>query len=225
MTLIFRDCDGLPGRLETLKAVFPGEVIAVTPHHLAMAGAIPITIPDEWLPETGETRARKEWFAADALGLAAIVQLGLDPDFCWFVESDIVGPSAVWRKVFDRTENSMDDGIFAKLLPRDHGFSGMVTSWHMAPPGATHAHLMTLYRLSRRAIRWTLAEAVAQRNFYSEHKTASEIVRRGGTVRDLREFTEYSAPRAFVGHPSGQRFAPGVLNHPVKIAIGTERAD
>lgn len=223
MTLIFRDCDGIPGRINAVRETFPGEVFHVCPHHLRIPGATPIVIPDHWLPAAGESRARREWFAADSLGLAAVAHFGITDDFVWFVESDIWGPAEKWREVFAATAASAADGIFAKLMPRGHSFSRFLDHWRLpsTPDWATHSHLQTLYRLSFRAITWALADAIALREVYAEVKTASHIVRRGGTVHDLREFVSYSAPRAFTGHPDNQRLTPGVLNHPVKFDIGS----
>jgi len=228
--LIFRDCDGIPGRVDTIREAFPGEVHHVAPHHLGIPGAVPVEIPDAWLPWGSEwrdvSRKRKEWFAADALGLAAIRQLGIEADFVWFVESDIWGPVEKWREVFASTAASDADGIFAKLMARNHPFAGFMDHWKLPTSGgATHAHLMTLYRLSSRAIGWATDSADELSEVYAEVKTASMIVRHGGTVHDLREFLAYSAPRAFTGHPENQRFAPGVLNHPVKVAIGRTPAN
>jgi hypothetical protein len=101
-------------------------------------------------------------------------------------------------------------------MPRAHPFARSMKHWLHAPEWATHAHLMTLYRLSARAIQWTTADIAGLREFYSETRCASGIVRRGGSVRNLREFLEYSAPRAFTGHVSSHCLTPGVLNHPVK---------
>jgi hypothetical protein len=223
--LIFRDCDGIPGRVDTIRGAFSGEVYHVAPHHLGIPGAVPVEIPDAWLPWGAEwrgvSRARKEWFAADALGLAAVRQLEIDADFIWFVESDICGPVEKWRELFTATDGIEVDGIFAKLMPRAHPFAVFMDHWKLPTSGgATHAHLMTLYRLSRRAIGWALDAAEGLSEVYAEVKTASMIVRHGGTVADLREFVEYSAPRAFTGHPENQLFHAGVLNHPVKFDIG-----
>lgn len=222
MVLIFRDCDGIPGRIETIREAFPGEVFHVTPHHLNIPGATPIEIPEDWLPANGESRGRREWFAAEALGLAAIDHFCISNSFVWFLESDIWGPVEKWREVFTAPAPSETDGIFAKLLPRAHPFATFLDHWKLpsTPEWATDVHLMTLYRLSPRAIRWCRAECVNLREVYAEVKTASLIRRNGGTVADLREFVSYSAPRAFTGHPGNQRFTPGVLNHPVKTAIG-----
>lgn len=219
--LIFRDCDGIPGRIDTIREAFTGEVYHVTPADMIQSGAVQVEIPDDWLPDSGESRARREWFAADALGMAAVRQLGIDADFVWFVESDICGPVEKWREVFTATDGIEVDGIFAKLMPRAHPFAVFMDHWKLPTSGgATHAHLMTLYRLSRRAIGWALDAAEGLSEVYAEVKTASMIVRHGGTVADLREFVEYSAPRAFTGHPENQLFHAGVLNHPVKFDIG-----
>lgn len=223
MVLIFRDCDGIPGRLDAIRETFPGEVFHVCPHHLATPGATPIEIPEHWLPESGPTRSRREWFAADALGLAAISHFDITADFVWFVESDIHGPADRWREIFTTTAQSPVDGIFAKLIPRAHSFAIPLDHWKLpsTPPWASHAHLMTLYRLSFRAIAWTLAEAMENREVYAEVKTASTILRHGGSVLDLAHFCRYSAPRSFTGSAKHQRFAPAYLNHPVKFDIGT----
>ncbi len=230
MDLIFRDCDGIPGRIEAIRETFPGTVWHVTPHHLAMPGAIPIQIPETWLPWgadwRGVSRARREWFASDTLGLAAVDRLGIDSDFVWFAESDIWAPPEVWDSIFTATAGADTDGIFAKLMPRTHGFARTPADWNLpAPAGATHAHLRTLYRLARRAIRWALNSAAELSDVYAEVKTASQIVRHGGTVSDLREFVSYSAPRAFTGHPASHRFTTGVMNHPVKINLGKNSTD
>ena len=230
MDLIFRDCDGIPGRIDVLRETFPGNVWHVTPHHLAKPRATRIEIPEAWLPWgadwQGVPRARREWFASDTLGLAAVDRFAINSDFVWFVESDIWAPPEVWASIFTATAHAQTDGIFAKLMPREHSFARMLDHWNLpTSAGATHAHLQTLYRLSRRAIQWATDSAAELSNVYAEVKTASQIVRHGGTVADLRTFVSYSAPRAFTGHPGSHRFAPGVMNHPVKINLGKNAPD
>lgn len=221
MVLIFRDCDGIPGRVETIRETFPGEVVHVCPHHAPQPGAIPIHIPDNWLPSNQPNRRRAEWFAADTLGLATVHQLGINSGFVWFVESDIHGPPEVWKRVFDSTADSLTDGIFAKLLPREHSFALALDHWKLPSSAtATHCHLMTLYRLSLRAIHTAIHRAESLREVYAEVKTASMILRTGGTIADLATFCRYSAPRSFTGSVNAHRHRPGVLNHPVKFDIG-----
>lgn len=218
MELIYRDCDGIGDHFQAVAAAFPGKVHRICPHHLHISGATRIEIPERWLPTTLKLRPRREWFAAEALGLAAVKQLHIRAPFVWFVESDISGPVDVWKQVFQSTADSTTDGIFAKLLPRDHAFARPLLHWQHphTPKNASHCHLMTLYRLSARAIEWCSGEAEATREIYAEVKTASAIHHRGGTVADLAEFCRYSGPRSFTGSTKSHRFRPGVLNHPVK---------
>lgn len=230
MVLIFRDCDGIPGRVDTIRQAFPGEVFHVCPHHLPQPGATPIEIPNGWLPWGAKwrdvPRARREWFAADTLGLAAVQALGIHAPFVWFAESDIHAPPEIWHRVFSSTADSDCDGIFAKLLPREHAFSRPLAHWSLPESaGATHVHLMTLYRLSARAIDTAIYHAESLRDVYAEVKTASMILRTGGTVADLATFCRYSAPRSFGGCTKHHRFTPGVMNHPVKFDIGKQPAD
>lgn len=225
MVLIFRDCDGIPDRLATLRATFPGTVISVCPHHAPQPGAIPIEIPDAWLPAIDRPRRYREWFAADALGLAAIAQLDLDPTAAWFVESDVWAPEATWHRIFTATASIPDDGIFVKLVARDDSFARLAPSFQHPgnPPWITHTALLGLYRLSRRAIAWSLAAAGPLRECYSEARVPSLIIHHGGTLSDLSAHCRYSAPRAFTG--SAPHFVPGVMNHPVKFHIGKAAQD
>lgn len=221
MVLIFKDCDGIPDRVETLRRVFPGEVVHVCPAHRPQPGALPVIAPDAWLPSLDQPRAVREWFAADALGLAALVGLEI-PEHVWFVESDVWAPDAMWRAVFHATDGCDADGIFTRLMHRGHGFASTYRAWRWPgiPDWAQWCCILPLCRLSRRAIEWHLETIGPLRECYSEVRVPSIIAQRGGTVRDLREFLAYSAPRAFVGSLALREPVPGVMNHPVKTRIG-----
>lgn len=225
MMLVLKDCDGIPDRVETLRRVFPGEVLHVCPHHLPQPGAVPVEVPAQWLPSLDLPRHRLEWFAADALGLAALSGHEI-PEHVWFVESDVWAPDEVWRSVYDATSASAADGIFTKLLHRSHGFARTYRGfrWPGNPAWAETACILPLCRLSRRAIEWHLASIEELRECYSEVRCPSVIMREGGSVHDLREFLPYSAPRAFVGNLAYYRFTAGVMNHPAKNGIGKNPA-
>lgn len=220
-TLILRDVNGIPSRAETLRRTFPGPVDVVCPGDLEIPGAVPVDIPAEWLPRIDAPRRWLEWVAADALGFAAVQALAIDAEFVWFAESDVWAPDDIWKSVFAATAASTADAIIAKLIAKDHPFAGLAGGfrWPGNPPWVTHSHFLALYRLSRRAIAWCIEEIEPLRDCYSECRVASVIHRRGGSVRDLREFVDYCAPRSFVGNVTGQRFAPDRMNHPVKHPI------
>ena len=228
MVLIFRDIDGLPDRLATVRRTFPGEVVPIAPHHAPQSGAIPIEVPAAWLPTLpGKSRRYLEWFAADALGLAAVEQLAIDADHVWFVESDVWAPDAIWRDIFAATAAAPADFIVAKLLARSSPFARFNGGFQNPgnPDWITHTSLLGLYRLSRRALQWCHTAAEPLRECYSECRVASLVHRQGGSVRDLAEFLPYTGPRGFTGSVATQRFHPALMNHPVKIAIGKGAGD
>lgn len=221
MVLILRDVNGIPDRAETLRRTFPGTVDVVCPGDLEIPGAVPVDIQEGWLPNLDAPRRWREWFAADALGFAAVQALAIDSDFVWFVESDVWAPDDIWRAVFAATATSKADAIIAKIIARDHSFAGLAGCfrWKGNPPWVTHSHFLALYRLSRRAIAWCIEEIEPLRDCFCECRVASVIHRRGGSVRDLREFVAYSAPRSFGCSVAGQRFDPRAMNHPVKHVV------
>lgn len=80
---ILRDHQGYSERVKALRAVNPAvyPVSSVETNH---SHTRKFSIPDEWLP-AGDSmpRTKKQWFKADMMGIAAVVDLRITADFYW----------------------------------------------------------------------------------------------------------------------------------------------
>ena len=204
-----------------VRAVVTAPADSPQPH------AATVEIPEAWLPDNGQPRARRQWWRHHAEYLAAW-QAGLaDADLVWCVEGDVWAADDTWARLIKETADDPADGLFVSLT----GQIGMAASgWFghpTTPPWMRHQCLGAICRLSRRALGWLADSAEETREAFGEATVPSTLARAGGTIRELN----VAGPKGYCGVNQGRWFynrasmtAPPrrptvhgmLLNHPCK---------
>lgn len=214
--VIVTDHHGYRERVRALKDAHPN-VHAVTPWDKPHSHCRSIRAPDNWLPEDQRMDySHKCWYKADAMNLAAVVELNLDADFYWFIESDVVARQERWRAFFRDHENDLSDCLSDSVLLRKN--SPELTWWRSphTPDWAQASFLMACYRLSRAAVEAGIAAAVEMRNVFSEATVASVVSRAGLTHRSVNSRQTHWNTATYKAREWKVLRNPKLINHPVK---------
>lgn len=184
--IIISDNHGYPARYAAPATA--AETVIICPHDKATPGAIPIQMPESWLPLNGSDYGHRCWFRCEMMFPAAILQLGLDADFYWCAESDVCALPDVWQRLLDASAKRALDGIYVNLGPRE-GDTGWRQWWtHPGTPGwANKRCLGAMFRLSRRAVQWLADAAEENRETFCEVANPSTVSRAGGSTGDMKQ--------------------------------------
>lgn len=213
--VILQDVAGRPTRIDTLSRCHPA-VFAVTPDHRTHSFARSVPVPESWLPDSDDSPARKGWWKADAVALAAANHLGVDADFYWFVESDVLGTPEVWKALFAAYADSDIDCLAAAIGRR--GATAFRRWDHPAtPPGANRHFIMALYRLSRAAVEASITMAEELRETFSEVAVPHVMQRHGLSMAEISR--RFYTSDTFRTQPENIRIDRRYLCHPVKEDI------
>jgi hypothetical protein len=197
-------------------------VVRIVPHDFPpVENGLSITVPKNWLPAKGDQK-KKGWWKAETIFLAAYQELPEKWDYVWCIESDLKATPALWRELFEKTASADEDMLGVKLKTRQ-----TVAPWHWwknsAPLWANDGCLGCIYRLSRRAVEWLAADAVANREIFCEVIVPSVIVRRGGRIRELKEVFDCYDNQSLDYQPTLAAHE-AKLWHPVKQCTSDEPA-
>jgi hypothetical protein len=216
--VIVTDHLGLTERVRALKAAHP-RVYSVTPWNKPNKHSVSVRPPDNWLPEDAAmSYSRKCHFKADSMNLAAVKTLGLDADFYWFIESDVVASQARWKSLFaDHAENRADCVTHAL---RERKATEKLNCWWShphTPEWVSCYFIMACYRLSAAAVKAGMESAVEMRNCFSEVTVGSVVRRAGLTTAWVNERQTHWNVQTYKTHEERVKLNPGLVNHPVKV--------
>lgn len=212
--VIIQDHAGYKRRVDALRNAHP-QVYAVTPSDKPNDHCVSFEPPVDWLPtDPSMTLHKRCWWKADAMGLAAVKQLGIDADFYWFIESDVVASPARWRALFADFANDTTDLVAPMLRSREQRPNASL--WNYGPGWATHYILMAVFRLSRAALNECTRCASEMREHFSEVSIPSVVHRAGLSMTGLNVRQTHSNSHTLVAHPHRVILNRNLINHPVK---------
>ena len=224
MSSVFQSCvlisdpHGFP-----LRGVAPATAaptVMICPSDKPQPHARSVTFPDDWLPDFDPSMSygKKCWWVADRIFAAAVIQLRLDADFFWCIESDVAATPGTWQRLILASQHRRLDGIHVHLSARSSPtpVSAPFFSHPTTPSWATHHCFGPVHRFSRRAIHWLAATAVQHRNVYCEIHAPSIIRAHGGSMGDLRHLGWFYNSQCLCADPSLHSINTALLNHPCK---------
>lgn len=201
-------------------------VVPISPSNKPHFHTKTVNPPESWMPpsgwaprETSLTEDQRNWFKADAIGLAAIVEHEIDADFYWFIESDVVASQFRWRALFSDHETSMADCISPRLRFRGDDPGCLYWKLNGTPEWTDAWFIMACFRLSRRAVEECIRRAEEMRECFSEVSIASVLRRAGMSFMEINANTTHFNSLTFA---AGEKFRnihsdPNLINHPVKL--------
>jgi hypothetical protein len=212
--VILQDCNGYAERARAIRDAHP-VVRCVSPFGSPGAIGKAFTVPDEWLPaDESIPRAKRQWFKADIMGIAAVAEHRVKADFYWFIESDVVASQERWRAFFDDHKNDSADCIASRLRDRSNSLPEYWT--HPGTPSWADRHFLTAcFRLSARAVEECIRCAEEMRETFCEVSAASVIKRAGLTFSDINARQTHWNSQTFKG-VDRCLVNPVLINHPVK---------
>lgn len=214
--VIVTDHLGNRERVRALKDAHPN-VHAVTPWDKPHPHCREIRCPETWLPEDSlKSYGHRCWFKADAMNLAAVIELKLNADFYWFIESDVVARQDRWKALFADHENDRSDCLSDGVVLRKN--TPELAWWHSphTPDWAQTSFLMACYRLSREAVSAGIAAATEMRNVFSEATVASVVKRAGLTHGRVNARQTHWNTSTYKSREWKILRNPSLINHPVK---------
>lgn len=205
-----------------LRAVNPSrviETIVIGPSDKAPPHAVPIDYPESWLPTILERKAgwRNQWWVCDRLYVRAIMELGLDADYYWCVEGDVVAKEDTWRRLMAASSNRRLDGIFLHLTYKDRNKENPFFGFPTTPKWATNHCLGAMYRLSRRAVQWLQDSAQDHRNIFCEINAPTTIHLNKGSIGDMSQLGRFYTRQCMKGTDKHLGLHTGMFCHPVKL--------
>ena len=214
--ILISDPHGLP--LRGLAPATAAETVMICPHDKPQAHARSVEFPETWLPlrDPAMPYGARCWWVCDRIFTAAVVQLGLDADFFWCVEGDVVAKPETWQRLIVAGESRALDGIFIHLADRASRSENGWLNHPTTPEWADRHCLGAMYRFSRRAMQWIAESAEENREVFCEVHAPSIIRNRGGSIGDLHQLGWFYNSQCMQapGHRLG--FNSILFNHPHK---------
>jgi hypothetical protein len=224
-SVIYMDSAGYPRRAERIGAICKKldiPYLYATPADVAVAGATPISIPLNWLPEkaaTAESIGMFEWYRMH-LHLCLGAEHLPESRYVWMIEADVDGTDLAFERLFTQTLDQPEDGLWPRLYYRDqtpdHPMLKPLPEWYQV---TTHNCVM---RASIAARETWIATAEETREIHTESASASVLHRAGLTIGKINHPDKPS-----LYHTGTLRFNPNrssvrpnesstMLRHPIK---------
>lgn len=192
-------------------------VFVTTPETHPHTYAESIPVPYDWISANDKISLnRRCWFKADAMAFAAVKHLEIDADFYWFIESDVAAEQVVWKRLFDKHEDTLTDHltIFSSTIETHPDFEGWSHSG--TPSDVDLFSLMSIFRLSKRALNACISCAEELRDCFGE-LSIPYVMKMNGFSHDLIDPDGLLMDEnTMCTYPSKVRKHLNKINHPVK---------
>ena len=192
-------------------------VFVTTPETHPNAYAEIIPIPHDWIQaDENKSLNRRCWFKADAMAFAAVKHLSIDADFYWFIESDVAAEQVVWKRLFEKHKDNDTDhlSIFSSTIETNPDFEGWT---HPGTPDDVDLFsLMSIFRLSKRALNACIDSAIELRECFGE-SAIPYVIKMNGFSHDLIDPDGLLMDsNTMCAYPSLVRLHLNKINHPIK---------
>lgn len=223
---IFSDAAGYPRRAARLRNICDSlgvHFVHLSPSDKPVQGSVAVDFPEPWLSQA-KTKANLEpgfrhWSRCH---LYAVLGARLLPtcNFYWLVEADVDGPSKTWERLLTQTTSRKEDGLWSRLYTQETNPEKEVFATH--PKWVSATTLGSIIRISSAGLKVWEETAVETREIFTEHVTASVLVRAGLSIGKINH---PSYPSFY--HTGTMMFNPGrtavepctsstLLRHPIK---------
>lgn len=144
-------------------------VFVATPDNLPNDHSVSVPIPFDWIQSDNKINLSKRcWFKADAMALAAARYSGIDSDYYWFIESDVVANQESWKQLFAMNEDNDCDMLSISIPEIESSFIDGKWIHSNIPSSFDFFSLLSIFRLSKQALTSAISMAPTMRECFGE---------------------------------------------------------